>query len=99
MYNNNSNEIMTWFKDSNRHILESKNKIHRLLYCPLCQKLISKADCQKLRQSSKTRNLYPVKRYYYYSKTQLAERGEEKERKRLLAVPKFELSKIVERVE
>jgi len=45
---------MTWFKDSNGHTLESKNKIHRLLYCPLCQKLISKADCQKLRQSSKT---------------------------------------------
>ena len=89
---------MTWFKDSNGHILESKNKIHRLLYCPLCQKLILKADCQKLRQSSKTRNLYPVK-CYYYSKTQLAERGEEKERKRFLALPNFELSKIVERVE
>jgi hypothetical protein len=89
---------MTWFKDSNGHILESKNKIHRLLYCPLCQKLISKADCQKLRQSSKTRNLYPVKRYYYYSKTLLAERGKEKEGKRFLVLP-IELSKIVERVE
>ena len=73
---------MTWFKDSNGHTLESKNKIHRLLYCPLCQKLISKADCQKLRQSSKTRNLYPVKRYYYYSKMELAERKEQNEEKR-----------------
>jgi hypothetical protein len=90
---------MTWFKDSNGHILESKNKIHRLLYCPLCQKLISKADCQKLRQSSKTRNLYPVKRYYYYSKTLLAEGGKHKEGKRFLVLPNFELSKIVERVE
>jgi hypothetical protein len=90
---------MTWFKDSNGHTLESKNKIHRLLYCPLCLKLISKADCQKLRQSSKTRDLYPVKRYYYYSKTQLAECREEKEGNRLLAPPNFELSKIVNRVE
>lgn len=90
---------MTWFKDSNGHTIESKNKIHRLLYCPLCRKLISKADCQKLRQSSKTRNLYPVKRYYYYSRTQLAERGEIKERKRFLSLPKIELSKIVERIE
>jgi hypothetical protein len=90
---------MTWFKDSNGHILESKNKIHRLLYCPLCQKLISKADCQKLRQSSKTRNLYPVKRYYYYSKTLLADRRKEKEGRRFLVLPNFELSKIVERVE
>jgi hypothetical protein len=90
---------MTWFKDINGHTLESKNKIHRLLYCPLCQKLISKADCQKLRQSSKTRNLYPVKRYYYYSKTQLAERREQKEGRRLLAPLNFELSKIVKQVE
>lgn len=89
---------MTWFKDSNGHTLESKNKIHRLLYCPLCRKLISKADCQKLRQSSKTRDLYPVKRYYYYSKTQLAERRQENERKRFLVLPNFELSKIVKRV-
>jgi hypothetical protein len=89
---------MTWFKDSNGHILESKNKIHRLLYCPLCRKLISKADCQKLRQSSKTRDLYPVKRYYYcYSKAQLAvhRQGNESE---FMALPNFGLSKIVKRV-
>ena len=89
---------MTWFKDSNGHTLESKNKIHRLFYCSLCQKLISKADCQKLRQSSKTKNLYQVKRYYYYSKTRLAERREQKEGKRILALQNFELSKIESRL-
>lgn len=89
---------MTWFKDSNGHILESKNKIHRLLYCPLCRKLISKADCQKLRQSSKTRDLYPVKRYYYYSKAQLAVRRQGNESERIMALPNFGLSKIVKRV-
>jgi hypothetical protein len=89
---------MTWFKDSSGHTLESKNKIHRLLYCPLCRKLISKADCQKLRQSSKTRNLYPVKRYYYYSRTQLVDPREEKQGNRLLTLPNFELDKIVKRV-
>jgi len=85
---------MSWFKDSNGHILESKNKIHRLLYCPLCRKLISKADCQKLRQSTKTRDLYPVKRYYYYSRAQIAvRRGNESEP--FIALPDCGLSKIV----
>jgi hypothetical protein len=49
---------MNWFKDKNGHILESKNRIHRLLYCPLCQKLIFKVECQKLRQD-KNGALYP----------------------------------------
>jgi hypothetical protein len=89
---------MTWFKDSNGHTLESKNKIHRLLYCPLCRKLISKADCQKLRQSSKTRDLYPVKRYYYYSKAQLAVRRQGNESERFIALANFRLSKIVKSV-
>jgi hypothetical protein len=89
---------MSWFKDSNGHILESKNKIHRLLYCPLCRKLISKADCQKLRQSSKTRDLYPVKRYYYYSKAQIAVRRQTNESEPFIALPDFGLSKIVKRV-
>jgi hypothetical protein len=89
---------MTWFKDSNGHILESKNKIHRLLYCPLCRKLISKADCQKLRQSSKTRDLYPVKRYYYYSKAQLAVHRQGNESERFIALPNIGLSKTVKRV-
>jgi len=86
---------MTWFKDNSEHIIESKNKIHRLLYCPLCKKLISKADCEKLRQSSRTKNLYPVKRYYYYSKTQDESHKGIKE-----GIAKFtqqiELSKIIE---
>jgi hypothetical protein len=86
---------MTWFKDSSGHILESKNKIHRLLYCPLCRKLISKADCQKLRQSSKTRDLYPVKRYYYYSKAQLAVRRQYNESERFIALPNIRFSKII----
>ena len=85
---------MTWFKDSNGHILESKNKIHRLLYCSLCRKLISKADCQKLRQSSKTRDLYPVKRYYYYSKAQLAVRRQGNESERFIALPVEQNSKV-----
>jgi hypothetical protein len=50
-----------------RHILQRHMGTYHML-----RKLISKADCQKLRQSSKTRDLYPVKRYYYYSKTHLA---------------------------
>jgi hypothetical protein len=41
---------MTWFQDDSHHILESKSNMHRLLYCPLCQKLISKTKCQKIRQ-------------------------------------------------
>ncbi len=90
---------MTWFKDSTGHILESKNKIHRLLYCPLCRKLISKADCQKLRQSSKTRDLYPVKRYYYYySKAHLGDGRQGSESERFLALPNFGLSKTVKRI-
>jgi hypothetical protein len=88
---------MTWFKDSNGHILESKNKIHRLLYCPLCQKLISKADCQKLRQSSKTRDLYPVKRYYYYYSKPLGVGRQDNESQRFIALPNFGLSKTVNR--
>jgi len=89
---------MTWFKDSSGHTIESKNKIHRLLYCPLCKKLISKADCEKLRQSSRTKNLYPVKRYYYYTKTQIESRSGLKERVPALS-PQIGLSKIINRVE
>jgi len=56
---------LVWFKDHKGHILESKNRVHRLLYCSLCRKLITKADCQKLKQSKRTGNFYQVKRYYY----------------------------------
>ncbi len=91
-------KTMTWFKDSRGHTIESKNKIHRLLYCPLCKKLISKADCEKLRQSSRTKNLYPVKRYYYYSKTQIESRPGLPEGVTTLS-PQIGLSKMVSRVE
>jgi hypothetical protein len=66
---------MTWFQDANHHILESKSSKHRLLYCPLCQKLISKTECQKLRQN----NLYKIKTYRYdrISKVERAKRKEE----------------------
>jgi hypothetical protein len=87
---------MTWFEDTNRHIIESKNRVHRLLYCQLCQKLISKSECQKLRQD-KEGNLYKVNRYHYdkLSKVVRAERKEEREVKRLQELSDIELSKIV----
>jgi hypothetical protein len=87
---------MTWFEDTNRHIIESKNRMHRLLYCQLCQKLISKSECQKLRQD-KEGNLYKVNRYHYdkLSKIARAERKEEREVKRLQELSGIELSKIV----
>ena len=87
---------MTWFEDTNRHIIESKNRMHRLLYCQLCQKLISKSECQKLRQD-KEGNLYKVNRYHYdkLSKVARAERKEEREVKRLRKLPSLELSKII----
>ena len=87
---------MTWFKDGNRHIIESKNKSHRLLYCPLCRELILKSECQKLRQD-KRGNMYEVKRYHYdkLSKIERAVRKEEKEVKRLQELPSIELEKVV----
>jgi len=87
---------LTWFKDGNRHIIESKNKRHRLLYCPLCRELILKSECQKLRQD-KRGNMYEVKRYHYdkSSKIERAERKEEKEVKRLQELPSIELGKVV----
>ena len=87
---------MNWFKDSGGHIIESKNRTHRLLYCQLCQKLIFKSDCQKLRQD-KHGILYNVKRYHYdkLSKVERAERKEEREVRRLQELPKIELSKII----
>jgi hypothetical protein len=90
---------MTWFKDNNGHILESKNMMHRLLYCPFCQKLIFKAECQKLRQD-RYGNLYKVKRYHYdkLSKIERAEHKEEREVKRLQELSSFELSKIINHI-
>jgi hypothetical protein len=87
---------MTWFQDYNHHILESKRNTHRLLYCPLCRKLVSKTECQKLRQD-KDGNLYKVKAYHYdkLSKLERAKRKEQKESKRLQELSNIELSKIV----
>src|SRR5215212_4226304 len=90
---------MTWFQDDNHHILESKSNMHRLLYCPLCRKLISKTECQKLRQD-KDGNLYKVKTYHYdnLSKLERTIRKEQKESKRLQELPNIELSKIVNHI-
>jgi hypothetical protein len=90
---------MTWFQDTNYHILESKSNMHRLLYCPLCQKLISKTQCQKLRQD-KRGNLYKVKTYYYdkLSKIERAKRKEQKENKRQQELSNVELSKITNHI-
>ena len=87
---------MTWFRDTNGHIIESKYKMHRLLYCPLCQKLISKVECLKLRQN-KNGKLYEVKRYYYkkVSKIQRAKHKNQRQEKRQLMLSTIELSKIV----
>ena len=77
---------MTWFQDDNHHILESKSNTHRLLYCPLCQKLISKTECQKLRQD-KDGKLYKVKTYHYDKLSKLERTKQE--------ILNIELSKIV----
>ena len=90
---------MTWFQDNNHHILESKNNMHTLLYCPLCQKLISKTQCQKLRQD-KHGNLYKVKTYHYdkLSKLKRAQRKEQKESKRQQEISNIQLSKITNHI-
>jgi hypothetical protein len=56
---------MTWFRDPYGHIIESKNKTHRLVYCSLCQKLASKSDCIKLRVSIRNGRLYETRSYKY----------------------------------
>jgi hypothetical protein len=90
---------MTWFQDNNHHILESKSSRHRLLYCPLCQKLISKTECQKLRQN-KHGSLYKVKTYHYdkLSKVERAKRKEQREAKRPQKLPDNELTKIANHI-
>jgi hypothetical protein len=87
---------MTWFQDNNHHILESKSNTHRLLYCPLCQKLVSKTECQKLRQD-KHGNLHIVKTYHYdkLSKQERSKRKEQKESERQQEISNIELYKIV----
>jgi hypothetical protein len=56
---------MTWFRDPYGHIIESKNKTHRLVFCSLCQKLASKSDCIKLRVSNRNGKLYEIRSYKY----------------------------------
>lgn len=90
---------MTWFKDNNSHILESKNKLHRLLYCPLCQKLLAKGECQRLRQDRHGR-LYEVRRYNYnrtHREQRLSRRYRRKDQKKKEA-SYLELSRIVKRI-
>jgi hypothetical protein len=55
---------MTWFKDNRGHILESRVSF-RLIQCDLCNRLVSKQSCVKMRQSRITGALYPVKKYSY----------------------------------
>jgi hypothetical protein len=90
---------MTWFQDNNCHILESKRNMHRLLYCPLCQKLISKTQCQKLKQD-KHGKLYKVKTYHYdkLSKIERAKIKEQNESKRQQELSNIELNKIVHHI-
>jgi hypothetical protein len=90
---------MTWFKDNNSHILESKNKQHRLLYCPLCQKLLAKGECRRLRQDRHGR-LYEVRHYNYdqaYREQRLARRYRRKDQRKKEASD-LELSRIVKRI-
>jgi len=91
---------VNWFKDPDGHILESNNKIYRLIYCALCQKLISKIECEKLRQSSRYGNLYKDRCYYYdnLSKIKCADSIEERHVRRLVELSKIELNKITTRI-
>ena len=86
-------------EDNNHHILESKSNMHRLLYCPLCQKLISKIQCQKLTQD-KHGNLYKVNTYHYdkLSKLERTKRKEQNEGKRQQELSNIELNRIVHHV-
>ncbi|MFL6460753.1 MAG: hypothetical protein ACJ71J_07370 [Nitrososphaeraceae archaeon] len=81
---------MTWFQDNNSHILESKSSMHRLLYCPLCQKL----------RQDKHGNLYKVKTYHYdkLSNIERANRKEQKESKRQQEILNIELSRITNHI-
>jgi hypothetical protein len=69
---------MTWFRDPYGHIIESKNKTHRLVYCLLCQKLASKSDCIKLRVSNRNGKLYEI-RSYKYTKSSRIKRPDKRE--------------------
>jgi hypothetical protein len=85
---------MTWFRDPYGHIIESRNKTHRLVYCSLCQKLASKSDCIKLRVSNKNGKLYEIKSYKY-DKSSKAQRLQKRERNKLPENSKQELMNII----
>ena len=90
---------MTWFKDTHSHILESKNRSHRLLYCPLCEKLIAKGECRLLRQDTHG-GLYEVRRYNYdrYRKELRSERRYRRKDQRTQETSLLELSRIIKRI-
>jgi hypothetical protein len=90
---------VNWFKDPDGHILESNNKIYRLIHYALCQKLISKIECEKLRQSSRYGNLYKVRRHYYDSASKI-KRADSIERhvRRLVELSRVESNKITTRI-
>jgi hypothetical protein len=90
---------MTWFRDSRSHVLESKNKSHRLLYCPLCSKLVAKAECRRLRQD-KHGKLYEVRRYNYdrYERELRSEHRHRRKDQRIQEASSLELSRIVRRI-
>jgi hypothetical protein len=54
---------LVWFRDGRNHLLESRSKCHRMIFCNLCGRLILKSECVKLRMSAKTGSLYQVKKY------------------------------------
>ena len=99
MFTHKERQEMTWFQDNNHHVLESKNNMHRLIYCPLCHKLISKTECQKLRHN-KDGKLYSVKTYHYdkLSNIERTERKEQKESKQQQELLNIELNKIANRI-
>ena len=87
---------MTWFRDPYGHILESKNKTHRLVYCSLCKKLASKSDCTKLRVSNRSGKLYEI-RSYKYTKVSKVKRTNIKESVGHLDGPESEIQRVIEK--
>ena len=85
---------MTWFRDPLGHIIESKNKTHRLVYCSLCQKLASKSDCIKLRVSNRNGKLYEI-RSYKYSKVSGTKRHSGEESTKLLKASEHEIQSVI----
>ena len=87
--------LMTWFRDPYGHIIESKNKTHRLVYCLLCQKLASKSDCIKLRVSNRSGKLYEI-RSYKYTKISRTNRPCKEESAKLLTNSTSEIRRVIE---